>query len=120
MTCIGCGQCPIEFSGTTTEDHRTITWHCDQGRTFIIWGLLCFFKHWDDKFPRRLAAPPKGKASTSKGKPKAGIGYGGSCFPKDTKALHWLGQIEGVELETIQACISVNKKQKLVPLLCGD
>ena len=47
---------------------------------------------------------------------KAGIGYGGSCFPKDTKALHWLGQIEGVELETIQACISVNKKQKLVLL----
>ncbi len=45
---------------------------------------------------------------------KAGIGYGGSCFPKDTKALHWLGQIEDVELETIQACISVNKKQKLV------
>ena len=45
---------------------------------------------------------------------KAGIGYGGSCFPKDTKALHWLGQIEEVELETIQACISVNKKQKLV------
>ena len=47
---------------------------------------------------------------------KAGIGYGGSCFPKDTKALHWLGQIEGVELETIQACISVNKKKRLVLL----
>lgn len=45
---------------------------------------------------------------------KAGIGYGGSCFPKDTKALHWLGQAEGVELETIQACINVNKKQKIV------
>ena len=45
---------------------------------------------------------------------KAGIGYGGSCFPKDTKALHWLGQVEGIELETIQACISVNKKQKLI------
>ena len=45
---------------------------------------------------------------------KAGIGYGGSCFPKDTKALHWLGQVEGIELETVQACISVNKKQKLI------
>ena len=27
----------------------------------------------------------------------AGIGYGGSCFPKDTKALHWLSVQEGVE-----------------------
>ena len=44
----------------------------------------------------------------------AGIGYGGSCFPKDTKALHWLSVIEEIELETIKACISVNKKQKLV------
>jgi len=44
----------------------------------------------------------------------AGIGYGGSCFPKDTKALHWLSVAENVELETIKACIDVNKKQKLV------
>lgn len=44
----------------------------------------------------------------------AGIGYGGSCFPKDTKALHWLSVVEDVELETIKACIEVNKKQKLV------
>lgn len=45
---------------------------------------------------------------------KAGIGYGGSCFPKDTKALHWLSKAKGVEIETIKACIDVNKKQKLV------
>ena len=43
----------------------------------------------------------------------AGIGYGGSCFPKDTKALHWLSTMEGVELKTIKACIEVNKNQKI-------
>ncbi len=43
----------------------------------------------------------------------AGIGYGGSCFPKDTKALHWLSVSEGVELKTVKACIEVNKSQKI-------
>lgn len=43
----------------------------------------------------------------------AGIGYGGSCFPKDTKALHWLSVSEGVELKTVKACIEVNKMQKI-------
>lgn len=41
-----------------------------------------------------------------------GIGYGGSCFPKDTKALHWLAEESGYTLRTIQAAIQVNEKQK--------
>ena len=44
---------------------------------------------------------------------KAGIGYGGSCFPKDTKALHWLSNQNGYELKTIKAAIEVNEAQKL-------
>lgn len=44
---------------------------------------------------------------------KAGIGYGGSCFPKDTKALHWLSNSNGYELKTIKAAIEVNEIQKL-------
>lgn len=43
----------------------------------------------------------------------AGIGYGGSCFPKDTKALHWLSNSNGYELKTIKAAIEVNEIQKL-------
>lgn len=43
----------------------------------------------------------------------AGIGYGGSCFPKDTKALHWLSRENGTELKTIKAGIEVNKNQKI-------
>ncbi|MFS7393323.1 UDP-glucose/GDP-mannose dehydrogenase family protein [Carnobacterium maltaromaticum] len=43
----------------------------------------------------------------------AGIGYGGSCFPKDTKALHWLANDHDYELKTIKAAIEVNEKQKL-------
>ncbi len=43
----------------------------------------------------------------------AGIGYGGSCFPKDTKALHWLANFNDCELKTIKAAIDVNENQKI-------
>ena len=43
---------------------------------------------------------------------RAGLGYGGSCFPKDTKALHWLANDNGYELKTIKATIEVNENQK--------
>lgn len=43
----------------------------------------------------------------------AGIGYGGSCFPKDTKALHWLASFHDHELKTVKAAIDVNENQKL-------
>ncbi len=44
---------------------------------------------------------------------KSGIGYGGSCFPKDTKALNWLANYNDNELKTIKAAIEVNENQKL-------
>lgn len=44
---------------------------------------------------------------------KSGIGYGGSCFPKDTKALHWLANDRDYELKTIKAAIEVNENQKV-------
>ena len=42
----------------------------------------------------------------------AGIGYGGSCFPKDTKALSYLAKKNGYTLKTVQAAVDVNKAQK--------
>lgn len=47
---------------------------------------------------------------------KAGIGYGGSCFPKDTKALNWMANHNGYELKTIKATIEVNERQKNILL----
>jgi UDPglucose 6-dehydrogenase len=44
----------------------------------------------------------------------AGIGFGGSCFPKDTKALDYLAKQNGYELKTVQAAINVNKEQKTI------
>ena len=43
----------------------------------------------------------------------AGIGYGGSCFPKDTKALYNIANNCDYELRTIKAAIDVNESQKL-------
>lgn len=42
----------------------------------------------------------------------AGIGYGGSCFPKDTKALNYLAEQNGYHLRTVKAAIDVNTEQK--------
>ena len=42
----------------------------------------------------------------------AGIGFGGSCFPKDTKALKYLAKQHGYELKTVEACVDVNTRQK--------
>lgn len=46
----------------------------------------------------------------------AGIGYGGSCFPKDTKALSWLATFNEREIKTIKAAIEVNESQKFKPV----
>lgn len=42
----------------------------------------------------------------------AGIGYGGSCFPKDTKALKYLAKQYGYQLKTVEAAVDVNASQK--------
>ncbi len=42
----------------------------------------------------------------------AGIGYGGSCFPKDTKALKYLASKNGYTLRTVEAAVEVNTRQK--------
>lgn len=43
----------------------------------------------------------------------SGIGFGGSCFPKDTKALKYLAKKNGYTLKTIEAAVDVNTAQKL-------
>lgn len=43
----------------------------------------------------------------------AGIGYGGSCFPKDTKALKYLAKQHGYKLKTVEAAVDVNAEQKI-------
>ena len=45
---------------------------------------------------------------------KAGIGYGGSCFPKDTRALNAICSIKGINFELLQAVINVNNQQRLL------
>jgi UDPglucose 6-dehydrogenase len=44
----------------------------------------------------------------------AGCGYGGSCFPKDVKALAHSGVENGYHLEVIEAVERVNERQKQI------
>lgn len=48
---------------------------------------------------------------------KAGIGYGGSCFPKDTKALVQLADNMQHPFDLLQAVIEVNTHQASLPVV---
>ncbi|MBW3539317.1 MAG: UDP-glucose/GDP-mannose dehydrogenase family protein [Planctomycetes bacterium] len=43
-----------------------------------------------------------------------GVGYGGSCFPKDVRALVWLAEEHGLEMRMIRSVDEVNNRQKEV------
>ena len=45
-----------------------------------------------------------------------GMGYGGSCFPKDVQALHHSGAMEGFQFQLLDAVMRVNDKQKTILL----
>ena len=42
---------------------------------------------------------------------KAGIGYGGSCFPKDTNGLYWIANDNSVPMELVRSTIHINESQ---------
>ncbi len=46
----------------------------------------------------------------------AGCGYGGSCFPKDVKALARTGREHGYAMEVVEAVDRVNERQKSLPV----
>lgn len=41
-----------------------------------------------------------------------GVGFGGSCFPKDLRALIQTGRENGVEMQVLKAVVAVNERQK--------
>jgi UDPglucose 6-dehydrogenase len=43
---------------------------------------------------------------------RAGIGYGGSCFPKDVAAFHWVAQKHGVDFQLLQEIRKINDNQR--------
>jgi UDPglucose 6-dehydrogenase len=55
----------------------------------------------------------------------AGVGYGGSCFPKDTEALLKIGESFGYDVQIVEAAIRVNEGRALLAVqklenLVGD
>ncbi len=42
----------------------------------------------------------------------AGVGYGGSCFPKDVTALHQMAGVNGYDFKLLSAVIEVNNRQR--------
>jgi UDPglucose 6-dehydrogenase len=45
---------------------------------------------------------------------RAGLGYGGSCFPKDVAAFHWVAQERGVDFQLLDEVRKINDTQREV------
>ena len=43
---------------------------------------------------------------------QAGLGFGGSCFPKDVSALNYLSRQLGFDFKLVKALLAVNQRQK--------
>lgn len=43
---------------------------------------------------------------------ESGVGYGGSCFPKDVKALAYMAQLHGTHPQLLQAVMGINDTQR--------
>jgi UDPglucose 6-dehydrogenase len=43
----------------------------------------------------------------------AGIGWGGSCFPKDVRALEYMASIQGAHPQLLRAVIEINRDQRI-------
>ncbi|MEZ5351490.1 MAG: nucleotide sugar dehydrogenase [Bryobacteraceae bacterium] len=47
----------------------------------------------------------------------AGLGYGGSCFPKDVKALAYMANVQGKHPQLLQTVMEINKHQRRLVML---
>ena len=45
---------------------------------------------------------------------RAGLGYGGSCFPKDVAAFHWVAQQQGLNFQLLEEVRRINEAQREV------
>jgi UDPglucose 6-dehydrogenase len=43
---------------------------------------------------------------------RAGLGYGGSCFPKDVAAFHWVAQQQGLNFQLLEEVRRINEAQR--------
>ncbi len=43
---------------------------------------------------------------------RAGLGYGGSCFPKDVAAFHWVAQQQGLDFQLLEEVRRINDSQR--------
>jgi UDPglucose 6-dehydrogenase len=43
---------------------------------------------------------------------RAGLGYGGSCFPKDVAAFHWVAQQQGLNFQLLEEVRHINDQQR--------
>lgn len=70
-----------------------------------------------DKYGANIKTVTEGMGLDSRIGPKflrAGIGFGGGCFPKDVRALNQVAQDQNYDFKLIEAVMEVNHRQRLI------
>lgn len=99
-----------------SPESSEMTKYCANAMLAARISIMNEFSRLCEKVGADIEQVRKGLGSDSRIGPQflfAGVGYGGSCFPKDVQALIHTAQQNNESLEILKSVESANKKQKL-------
>jgi UDPglucose 6-dehydrogenase len=109
-----CMQCPARLVVTSTQSAEIIK-HASNAFLALKISFINAVANLAEAVDADIEDIALGMGLDSRIGPKflrAGLGYGGSCFPKDVAAFHWVAQERGVDFQLLEDVRKINQTQR--------